>query len=79
MQPDSCVLRRVGDVQLTANTPEDYDLKFKMLNDVMDIIDLEQRCVGQQPRGSVRRSQCSDRGSWCAEPLGASDALAAST
>ena len=48
MQPDSCVLRRVGDVQLTANTPEDYDLKFKMLNDVMDIIDLEQRCVGQQ-------------------------------
>ena len=47
MQPDSCVLRRVGDVQLTANTPEDYDLKFKMLNDVMDIIDLEQRCVGQ--------------------------------
>lgn len=29
--------------QLTANTPKDYDLKFKMLNDVMDVIDLENR------------------------------------
>ncbi len=29
--------------QLTANTPEDYDLKFKLLNDMLDIIDMENR------------------------------------
>jgi hypothetical protein len=31
--------------QLTANTPEDYNLKFKLLNDMLDIIDMEGRCV----------------------------------
>jgi hypothetical protein len=31
--------------QLSANTREDFDLKFKMLNDVLDIIDIEQRCA----------------------------------
>lgn len=31
--------------QLTANTPEDYNLKFKLLNDVLDVIDMENRYV----------------------------------
>jgi hypothetical protein len=29
--------------QLTANTAEDYDLKFKLLNDMLDIVDMENR------------------------------------
>lgn len=30
---------------LSANTAEDYDLKFKLLNDVLDVVDVEGRCV----------------------------------
>jgi tubulin polyglutamylase TTLL9 len=40
---------------LTANTREDYDLKYKLLNDVLDIIDME---VGTKPtkaNGLTRR------------------------
>eukprot|EP00920_Eleutheroschizon_duboscqi_P025045 GHVT01061919.1.p1 GENE.GHVT01061919.1~~GHVT01061919.1.p1 ORF type:complete len:219 (-),score=23.48 GHVT01061919.1:1615-2271(-) len=32
-----------GSPSLTANTPSDYSLKFKMLMDVLDVVDLEQR------------------------------------
>ncbi len=44
----SCVLSGVScaPFQLTANTAEDYDLKFKLLNDMLDIIDMENRCGG---------------------------------
>eukprot|EP00920_Eleutheroschizon_duboscqi_P025049 GHVT01061923.1.p1 GENE.GHVT01061923.1~~GHVT01061923.1.p1 ORF type:complete len:261 (-),score=38.73 GHVT01061923.1:667-1449(-) len=31
-----------GSPSLTANTPSDYSLKFKMLMDVLDVVDLEQ-------------------------------------
>lgn len=33
---------------LSANTPEDYKLKFQMLNHVMDIVDLEKRLKGKE-------------------------------
>lgn len=36
-----CQSRLMDVMQLTANTREDYDLKFKMLNDLLDIMDLE--------------------------------------
>lgn len=35
---------------LSANTPEDYDLKFKMLNDALDVVDIEQRTTGREER-----------------------------
>ena len=35
----------VAPTQLTANTREDYDLKFKLLNDMLDIVDMENRCA----------------------------------
>jgi tubulin polyglutamylase TTLL9 len=33
---------------LTANTKEDYKLKFDMLNDMFDIIDMEKRLKGDE-------------------------------
>ena len=35
---------------LTANTRDDYDLKFKLLNDVLDIVDMEGRTTGNEER-----------------------------
>ena len=34
---------------LTANTREDYDLKFKLLMDTLDIVDMEARFAPQEP------------------------------
>ncbi len=30
---------------LTANTPEDYQMKFQMLDEMYDLIDVEKKCV----------------------------------
>ncbi len=35
-------------VQLTANTREDYDLKFKMLHDTLDVVDMEGKLKGDE-------------------------------
>ena len=35
---------------MTANTKEDYDLKFKLLNDTLDIVDMEGRLSGKEKR-----------------------------
>ena len=35
---------------LSANTPADYKMKFDMLNDMMDIIDMEQLNEGNEER-----------------------------
>jgi hypothetical protein len=38
---------------LTANTREDYDLKFKLLMDTLDIVDMEGRFAPQEPQSAA--------------------------
>ena len=35
---------------LTASSPQDYDLKYRLLDDMLNVIDMENRLTGKEKR-----------------------------